>query len=211
MTGEDEPTDIALFERWVAGDRQSGSRLFDRHFDAVNRFFASKVDAQLVADLVGETMLGCIESAPRFRGDAPFRGFLLGVARYVLINFFKRKQRRSDLVFDATVSSLLDLGPSPTRVRSQREELQLLHDALRRLPLDLQLLVEMHYWEGLSTQELASIWDVPQGTIKSRLRRARERLGELIAEVGRSGPGVESTTAHLERWVRELRDEVAPE
>lgn len=211
MTHSDEPTDLELLKRWKAGDRDCGSQLFNRHFDAIHRFFAAKVEAPHVADLVGETMLKCVEAAARYRGDGSFRAYLFGVARHVLLSHFKRKRQRGDRQLDASVTSLLDLGPSPTRAHWRREELRLLHEALRRLPLDLQLVIEMHYWEGMSTSDLAVTFDVPQGTIKSRLRRAREQLERLVEEVGRAGPIAASTTADLERWARDLRDQLDPE
>ena len=49
-------------------------------------------------------------------------------------------------------------------------------EALRRLPVDLQLVVELHYWEDHSTAEIAALLELAQGTVKSRLRRAREAL-----------------------------------
>lgn len=208
MIQRDEPSDLELLQRWQAGDRECGSRLFNRHFDAVHRFFAAKVEAQVVADLVGETMLSCVESARRFRGEGTFRAYLFGVARYVLLSHYKTKRRHGDRSFDASVTSLLALSPSPTKLRWRRQELSLLHEALCRLPLDLQLVVEMHYWEGMSTADLAVMFDVPRGTIKSRLRRAREQLEARVEEIGKSGPVVASTTADLERWARDLRDEL---
>lgn len=126
----------------------------------------------------------------------------------MLLSHYRHRRRDGHRAFDASVTSLVALGPSPTKLRWRREELRLLHDALRRLPLDLQLVIEMHYWEGMSTADLAVVFDIPRGTVKSRLRRAREQLEQLITEVGRSRPVVASTTADLDRWARDLREEL---
>ena len=55
-----------------------------------------------------------------------------------------------------------------------------IRDALRHLPLDLQVVVELHYWEEHSTAQIATVLEVPQGTVKSRLRRARALLENLL-------------------------------
>ena len=59
---------------------------------------------------------------------------------------------------------------------AQHEEQRLLLEALRRIPLDLQIAIELHYWEGMSGPDLAQVLDIPEGTVRSRLRRAREPL-----------------------------------
>jgi RNA polymerase sigma-70 factor (ECF subfamily) len=73
-------------------------------------------------------------------------------------------------------------------------------EALRRLPVELQVVVELHYWEEQSTAEMAEVLEVPQGTVKSRLRRAREQLevdlgaaaAEVEALIGRARPDVDA-------------------
>jgi RNA polymerase sigma-70 factor (ECF subfamily) len=52
--------------------------------------------------------------------------------------------------------------------------------ALRRLPLDDQLLLQMHYWDGLTGPALSRALDLPEGTVRSRLRRAKAKLAERL-------------------------------
>ena len=53
-------------------------------------------------------------------------------------------------------------------------------EATQRLPLDLQVLLEMHYVADLSCTEMARVCELPVGTVKSRLRRAKRQLEELL-------------------------------
>ena len=75
-------------------------------------------------------------------------------------------------------SSIVDLAPGLSTIAIQRAEQRLLVEALQRLPLDLQMAIELYYWEELSVAELAEALEVPAGTVKSRLHRARELLRE---------------------------------
>ena len=64
-------SDGELLEAWQSGDREAGNHLVDRHFDAITRFFRNKVCGDDdVAELVGQTFLGCTSGKDRFRGDA---------------------------------------------------------------------------------------------------------------------------------------------
>lgn len=56
-------------------------------------------------------------------------------------------------------------------------------DALRRIPVELQIALELHYWEGLSASEFADVLDIPLGTVKTRLRRAKQRLRAELVEL----------------------------
>ncbi len=95
-----------------------------------------------------------------------------------------------------------------------REEQKLLLSALRALPLDLQITVELHYWEHLTTAEVGQVLEVPPGTVKWRLSRARELLKAKIQELASSRALSESTVGNLEHWARSLQevlDRDAPE
>ena len=79
--------------------------------------------------------------------------------------------------------SLARRSQSPSRAVFVRERRALVEEALRRIPLDLQIMCELHYWEGLSLPEAAAVVEIPLGTAKSRLRRAREALESELAEM----------------------------
>lgn len=92
--------------------------------------------------------------------------------------------------------SLVDLMPSPFSAAASSEQRAVLIDAMRKLPLDLQIVLELHYWENLETREVSEVLGVPLGTAKSRLSRARTRLGELLGKGPRNGTG-ESVATEL--------------
>jgi RNA polymerase sigma factor (sigma-70 family) len=197
-------SDIDLLDAWRAGDSRAGNELFNRHFDSVCRFFANKA-ANEVDDLIQRTFLACVEGRDRFRGDASFRGYLFGVARNVLRRHYRDK-RYHDERFDPLVVSVHDLGPGPSMLIADKREQALLLQALRRLPMDHQITLELYYWENMSGSELAQVLDIPEGTVRGRIRRAKQLLETALAELAESPQQLESTIANLEGWARSLRD-----
>ncbi len=196
-------SDAELLEAWALGDRQAGETLFDRHFEAVARFFRNKADG-VQDDLVQQTFLGCIEARTRFRGDASFRSFLFAIARNVLFKHY-RGQRRERARMDFGLVSVHDLCDSPSMVMARNEDQRLVLEALRRIPIDAQVALELHYWEELTGAEIAEVLDLPLGTAKTRLRRAKQ-LFELELEQLRGASSLpEPTQSDLEDWARGLR------
>ncbi len=170
-------TDDALFMAWQAGDKRAGEQLFERHFEAIYRFFESKVMDD-VSDLVQRTFTGCVEASARFRGASSFRTFLFAIARHELYGYYRAKKQGQRLDFEH--SSVMDLSPGVSSIVDKATEKAILGEAIRSLPLELQITLELHYWEGLSGPEMAEVLEVPEGTIRSRLRRGLERLREAM-------------------------------
>ena len=200
-----EPDDFTLLDAWRAGDRAAGTQLFNRHFAAVNRFFRSKVDGG-VEDLVQGTFLACVEARDTFRGVSTFKAFLFGIARNFLLGRYRA--RRHD--FDLLTHSAIDLGASPSQVVGSREEQRLLMHALRRLPLDHQIVIELYYWEELRGPELAEVLDISPHTVRSRLSRARTALRETVERLASGREVADSTLGDLERWASDLRAHLGP-
>jgi RNA polymerase sigma-70 factor (ECF subfamily) len=197
-------SDIELLDSWRDGDSRAGNELFNRHFDSVCRFFANKAPNE-VDDLIQRTFLACVEGRDRFRGEASFRGYLFGVARNVLRRYYRDK-RYHDERFDPLVVSVHDLGPGPSLLIADKREQELLLHALRRLPMDHQITLELYYWENMSGSELAEVLEVPEGTVRGRIRRAKTLLEAALAELAESPQQLETTMANLEGWARGLRD-----
>lgn len=200
-------SDLELLERWRAGDDHAGEALFERHFEALYRFFCNKVGRE-VDDLVQETFLGCVKAKDRFRGDSSFRTFLFAVARNQLLKLRDRHARTADKQDDFQETRVADLDASPTQLAVEHEEQALLLRALRRLPIDLQIAIELFYWEGLQSKDIAVVLDIPHGTVRSRLRRGRTLLREIVEQLAESPQLQESTLADFEGWLRSIQGKV---
>jgi RNA polymerase sigma factor (sigma-70 family) len=198
-------TDFELLDAWRAGDRSAGNALFERYFDAICRFFANKVHHG-IDDLIQKTFLGCVEGRDRFQKQASFRTYLFAVAHNVLRAHFR--QTRPGVDFDPSEVAADDFTPSPSTMFALQQEQRLLLEALRRIPLDHQLVLELYYWEDMAAPELAAVLAIPEGTVRSRLRRAKEALAEKMASLARSPELLKTTLSDLEKWVRSLRAQI---
>jgi RNA polymerase sigma factor (sigma-70 family) len=201
-------TDQDLLYKWREGDKKAGNELFQRHYDSISRFFHSKVGLQC-DDLIQRTFFGCLTGLERFRGDASVRTLLFAIARNQLYSYYEdrdRDQRR----FDPQTRSMNDLVDSPSTATVSRPEQKLLLEALRRLPVDTQAMLELHYWEGMAIAELAEVFELPVGTVKSRMRKGRQDLEGFINELGRSPELIRSTIEGLDRWAKDLAERFKP-
>lgn len=193
-------TEAELLAAWQAGDRLRGEQLFERHFDAVYRFFRSKVDAGDVSDLVQKTFLACVEAADAFEQRSSVRTYFFAIARHQLYRHYR--SRRRDPSLDFSVSSLLDVAPSPSSIVRGMEQRRLLAEALERIPLDLQIALELRFVEELRGPELARALDIPEGTVRSRLRRGIDALRLELSRITASTAERARATAELEPWAR---------
>lgn len=201
-------SDSDLIRAWRAGDRQSGSVLFERHFDSIRRFFRNKVDHG-VEDLVQRTFVACLEGRDRFREESSFRTYLFAIAHNLLREHFRR-QRRATEELDLERVSIVDLGASPSSLLAARAEEKLLLHGLRQLPIASQVILELYYWEQLTGAELGLFLGVPEDTARSRLRRAKNQLEAAIERLASTPADLESTLAGLDRWAANVRAQLAP-
>lgn len=202
-------TDAELLQRWKTGDTRSGEVLFARYYDAVSRFFGNKV-ARDRGDLVQATFSACLEKVDGLKDAASFRSFLFGIARFELLHYYRRKSRR-ETEFDAEKLSVYDLDPTPSRIIAKHQEQRLLLEGLRHIPVELQVVLELTYWEKLTSAEMADLLGIPEGTVKSRVRRAREKLDQQLVRLADSPQQLETTTSNLEGWAQQLRGQFAAE
>ncbi len=199
-----ERSDFELLDAWRSGDTAAANALFDRWFRQLYLFFRTKVEDGVAEDLVQQTLLACVQNLPGFRRDASFRTYVLRAARNRLYNHYDARHRR-DKVFDPGISSCVDLGVEPSFAKGTREEQLLLLQALRGIPLELQLALELYYFEHMRAPELAEVLELPEGTVRSRLRRGLEQLRERLAALASGAAAVESTMSNLDDWAAEVQ------
>ena len=196
-----EPTDLALLEQWRAGDAEAGQALFERHFDSIYGFFETKCPAE-ADELVQATFLAVLRAKTQFRGDSSFRTYLFTIARNELYRVLRTRQRKGGAQVDLELSSIAELVSTPgTRMARNQEHRQLI-EALQRLPVEQQTLLELHYWEEMDIADLAQVFDAPAPTIRTRLHRARKALRELIEHA--APPRALETLDTMDAWAKGL-------
>ena len=114
-----------------------------------------------------------------------------------------------DQRLDFGVTSLADLNVTPRTRIAEGEDRQRLLQALRRLPVEQQLLLELHYWEDMAPADLAQVFDIAHTTARTRLFRARAALRELMEQLAGQPLPEHQTVESLDAWARALRAEWA--
>lgn len=184
--------DEQLLTAWQAGDQGAGSTLFRRHFGSVRRFFRTKVPQGDVEDLIQNTFTGCVMARERFRAESSFRTFLFSVARRQLYKFIRDRASHDARVDpDLGVSSINGLGLTPSAVVAAREEEGYLLQALQRVSVEHQIMLELYYWEQIQGAEIAEILDIAPATVRTRLHRARKALEPELRKLMAGKPDID--------------------
>lgn len=197
--------DFALLHRWRDGDTAAADELARRHYDSVMRFFEVRLQ-HAAEDLTQRTFLACIESLGRQAVHTSFRAYLFGVARNQMLMHL-RKGSRADIMrrfADSTERS--SRKTSLTGVFARTEQQMLLLQALVELPPDLQMVVQLYYWEGMPTAEIGEVMGVPASTVTTRLARARELLERALLQMRLSPKLYASIVRDVPGWTRSLAD-----
>lgn len=197
--------DMELLERWRDGDRTAAHVLIKRHYDSLFMFFWGKIDEQASADLTQDAFETLCADPGRFRGDSTVRTYLFGIARWKLTNHLRRarKMRNSTDPLDEGIEADV-VERSIISLLAHREREAMLVRALRSLPLDDQLLLELKEYENLTARELAEVFEVPAGTMAGRISRARERLRRAVRDRS-AATEVEQTLQSLDSYFRGIR------
>lgn len=169
-------SDFELIARVRArDDRAAFTELVVRHQSTVRNFLRqlTRGDAALADDLTQETFVDAYRSLARFRGDAKFSTWLLGIAHNHWRNARRKIRDQVEWTDAATPEAVATLGTSDLR--------QDLASALSSLSADERLALHLGYDEGLSHAEIAALVDWPLGTVKTHLARSKAKLRHLLA------------------------------
>lgn len=174
--------EAGLVEAWRSGDNRAGRQLVERYYASIYRFFFNKLDDESCEDLTQQTFEVVLRRREAYRGEGSFRAYLYGIARFVLIAYIRRRRRQRERFEPAEHSAIDPATDGGSSIFAAREHERIVAAALRSLPLDDQIVIELKDWEGLSQDELAALFEVPRSTMASRLSRARAKLRRAIDE-----------------------------
>jgi RNA polymerase sigma-70 factor, ECF subfamily len=108
------------------------------------------------------------------------RAFLFSTALRVASDARRSRVRRREVPQEDDAPQPCDAGPRPDEIADQRRARALLDEVLAQLPLDLRTVFVLFELEEMPTQEIATLLELPTGTVASRLRRAREEFQKLV-------------------------------
>jgi RNA polymerase sigma factor (sigma-70 family) len=172
------PSDSVLLAMWCEGDEDAGDRLLRSVFPRLYRFLFNKVGDD-TGEIIQQTMLSCVEHRDKLASCIDFEAYLLRMARNKLYDFLRKRGRaREDL--PGELPSVRELRTSMASLLGRQTREAHVLSALRSLPVDLQVVLELHYWNELTSAEIADVLEIPVGTVKSRMRRARAEFEQLL-------------------------------
>jgi RNA polymerase sigma-70 factor, ECF subfamily len=166
------------------------SRYQDRLFNSVVRLTDNAEDAR---DVVQEAFLHAYQSLHSFKGDSLFFTWLYRIAVNTAISM--KRKKRLVLRIQPTGeggSTIEPLDPSesnrPGHALEMAEEERQVHEALGKLSAEHRAVLVMKDMEGMKYEVMAEILDVPVGTIRSRLHRARLEMRDLLLQQDKREP-----------------------
>ncbi|HTQ06471.1 MAG TPA: RNA polymerase sigma factor [Polyangiaceae bacterium] len=151
--------------------------MLHRYVPELNGFFGRRARAD-ADELVQRTLLACAQNLERFEGRSTFRTYLFGIAR----NQYLMHRRAEEHAGHEPVTLPTRPEDSPSQLVAVRQEHVILILALRQLDPKFSLVLRRYYWEEYSLEEIAAELELPVGTVKSRLARARGSLKEQLAK-----------------------------
>jgi RNA polymerase sigma-70 factor, ECF subfamily len=138
-------------------------------------------------DLVQETYVRAIPAMGRLRPESNIKAWLFKILRNIWFNQLRKRRSDPPMVPADTESSPLDNlvnpGQDSYEIYAGEIERQRVRAAIQELPWESREIILLREFEELSYQEIASLLGCPQGTVMSRLARARSKLRVLLADV----------------------------
>ncbi len=182
--------DAQLVQQCLRGEGPAWEELVRRHtrrvFNLCYRFTGNSTDAQ---DLSQEVFLRIYRTLPSYRpAYGAFPTWLTSVTRNLLVDHYRRTRhdRMTDSIDDAmpVLEEKHSAARTPDRLAEAAELSVQLQHGLSRLSPELREAVILRDLQGLDYNEIQTVLDVPEGTVKSRINRGRIELARILDEMG---------------------------
>ncbi len=180
--------DIALIEAALAGDGSAYTRLLNKYYDSIYYLLLRRVYSEVEAeDLAMETFGKAFNNLSQYTTDFAFSTWLFKIASNNCIDYLRKKKAKTfpieagvDQVDSENIPQVASTGPNPEESIIREQKALMLLELIKKLKPRYARLVELRYYQELSYEEIAKELDLPLGTVKAQLFRARELLYPLI-------------------------------
>ena len=181
----------ALVQRAIDGDSAAFGTLVERYqqqvFNLALRMVGSRADAE---DLAQEAFIRAWRALPSFHQSAQFSTWLYRLTSNICIDFLRSQKRKKTVSLTMLQDDedkqwdLPDGAPLPEQRMIDREEREALGRAFQALDPDYRQVLTLRIVNGCSYQEIGEILKLPEGTVKSRISRARDQLRKKMNASG---------------------------
>ncbi|MEG0385725.1 MAG: sigma-70 family RNA polymerase sigma factor [Solibacillus sp.] len=155
--------------------------------ELVRLAFSYVKDAEVAKDMVQNTFIKCYKNLESFRNDAQIKTWFYRITineckDYLKSWNFKMVQVKSFI--NETAKSIL---PSTEKIVIDKYKNEEIKDTIFSLPKVYREVVYLYYYNSLTTEEMAKVLGISVNTVKTRLRRAKQRLGPMLKEAELNG------------------------
>ena len=175
--------DLLLARRAASGRPEAWEELLalygERIYNLAVHFAGGAEDAE---DLTQEVFLRLYQNLRLYRGDVPLAAWALRLSRNLCIDHYRRtrRERRADILSEEVLERM-PAGEDPQAEAQKRQQLRAVYRGLEEMSEELAEVVMLRDLQGWSLEETAAFQEVPVGTVKSRLHRARIELADRVA------------------------------
>ena len=188
--------ELLLISRARGGDRDACGALVEQYRDngyrLAYRMCGNAYDADEAAQ---EAFVAAWRALPNFRGDAKFSTWLYRLTTNAAIDVMRR-EKRHQTVGDGEMMELADDADSPQETVERTEQQEAVQKALATLSEEYREVLLLRYMEELDYAEIAEVLQLPSGTVKSRINRAKAALKTALLKSGNIFGG--SSVIHTE-------------
>jgi len=182
LNGTDEKS---LVERCRKGEDEAWRELVEtfgqKIYSVAYHFTLKREDAE---ELAQEIFLKIFENLHRYDGSFPLVAWIVSLSRNLCIDRYRRRKREKSFRFvsDDAVAPMLTSRDDPAAEALKKERTKILFSALAEIPEDLAEILVLRDLDGLAYEEIGQALALPDGTVKSRLFRARTEVAKKIRE-----------------------------
>jgi RNA polymerase sigma-70 factor (ECF subfamily) len=173
-----------------SGNRAAYSQLMDEYFEKVySRMLKMTSQPGDAEDLTMEAFNKAFSKLEQYTPDFAFSTWLYRIAKNNCIDYLRRNKKDNDSMVNQqdagvgiTAHELANQLPSPEQLMITQQETHLLREIVDTLHPKYKDIIKLHYFKELSCEEIAHQLDLPEGTVKVRLFRARELLYNIMSK-----------------------------
>ncbi len=178
-----------LLKNAQKGDIEAFEKLIEKHqkmvYNIAFRMMGNREDAY---DMSQEVFIRVFNAIGRFKGNAAFSTWIYRITKNVCLDEHRKRKNKNTLSIDKELEGeqgsiqrqLRDDSPSPEEIFEKKAMKKTIQEAINNLPDQHKIVIILRDIKGFSYQEIAKIIECPEGTVKSRINRARKALKDIL-------------------------------